>query len=57
MLATSKNILFPGHNHLLTTGIDDPTLLFSPEYQRVKGHQYRWLAGGYDIETKLFRSG
>ena len=26
MLATSINVLFPGHNHLLTTGIDDPTL-------------------------------
>ena len=26
MLATSKNVLFSGHNHLLTTGIDDPTL-------------------------------
>ena len=25
MLATSKNFLFPGHNHLLTTGSDDPT--------------------------------
>ena len=24
MLATSKNVLFPGHNHLLTTGADDP---------------------------------
>ena len=24
MLATSKNVLFPGHNHLLTTGTDDP---------------------------------
>ena len=23
MLATSKNILFPGHNQLLTTGTDD----------------------------------
>ena len=23
MLATSKNVLFPGHNHLLTTGTDD----------------------------------
>ena len=22
----SKHILFPGHNHLLTTGTDDPTL-------------------------------
>ena len=26
MLATSKDILFQGHNHLLTTGADDPTL-------------------------------
>ena len=25
MLATSKNVLFPDHNHLLTTGTDDPT--------------------------------
>ena len=24
--ATSKNVLFPGHNHLLTTGTDDPSL-------------------------------
>ena len=26
MLATSKHVLFPGHNHLLATGTDDPTL-------------------------------
>ena len=26
MLATSKNVLFPGPNHLLTIGIDDLTL-------------------------------
>ena len=26
MLATSKNVLFLGHSHLLTTGADDPTL-------------------------------
>ena len=25
MLSTSKNVLFPGHNHLLTTGTADPT--------------------------------
>ena len=30
MLATSKNALFPGHNHLLTIGADDPTLWLSP---------------------------
>ena len=26
MLATSKNVLFPGHNHLLIIGTDDLTL-------------------------------
>ena len=25
-VATSKNVLFPGHNHLLTTSTDDMTL-------------------------------
>ena len=23
---TTKNVLFPGHNHLLPTGADDPSL-------------------------------
>ena len=31
MLATSKNVIFSGHNHLLTTGPDDLTLWLSPE--------------------------
>ena len=26
VLSTSKNVLYPGHNHLLTTGADDPSL-------------------------------
>ena len=26
MLSTSKNVLFPDQNHLLTTGADDPSL-------------------------------
>ena len=30
MLATSKNILFTGHTHLLTTDTSDPTLWLSP---------------------------
>ena len=29
MLATSKNVLFPGHYHLLTTDIDNPTLIIA----------------------------
>ena len=39
ILATSKNVLFPSHNHLLTTGTDDPSLSL-----------VQWLAGGYDLE-------
>ena len=31
MLSTSKNVLFPGHNHLLTTGADDQILWLLPE--------------------------
>ena len=55
MLTTSKNVLFLGHTYLLTTGTDDPTLWLSPEHQQeVKGHQYRWLAGGYDLEIGHF---
>ena len=26
MLASSKNVLYPDHKHLLTTGADDPSL-------------------------------
>ena len=33
MLATSKNVLFPGHIHLQTTGADDLALQLSPERQ------------------------
>ena len=54
MLATYKNVLYPGHNHLLTTSTDDPTLWLSPECQQVKGHQYWWLASGYDLEIGHF---
>ena len=36
MLATSKNALFPGHNHLLATRTDDPTLWLSSECQWAK---------------------
>ena len=54
MLATSKNVLFPGHNHLLTTGTDEPSLAAARVIIKVLGHQYRWLAGGYDLEKGHF---
>ena len=46
MIATSKNVLFPGHNHLLTTGTDDPSLTGARVIIKVSGHQDRLLAGG-----------
>ena len=50
-LTTSKNVLFPGHNHLLTTDADGPSLLLSPLLIiKVSGYLYWWLACGYDLE-------
>ena len=42
MLDTSKNVLFPGHNHQYWW----PDILII--IVKVKGHKYQWLAGGYD---------
>ena len=50
MLSTSKNVLLSGHNHLLTTGADDPSLAGIQTIINVSGHQRQWLAGGYDLE-------
>ena len=54
MLATSKNVLYPGHNHLPTTGTDDPLLTGTWAIIKATGHQYRWLAGGYNLEIGHF---
>ena len=52
MLATSKNVLFQGHNHLLTTLII--TLAGNRVIIKVSGHQYQWLVGGYNLEIERF---
>ena len=59
MLATSKNVIISGHNQLLTTGTDDPSLAATSAWAiiNVSGHQYQWLAGGYDLNLGLFRNG
>ena len=61
MLATSKNVLFLGPNHLLSTGDDDPSLIitFAGTWAiiKVSGHQHQWLAGGQDLEGFFFRNG
>ena len=52
MLATFKNVLCPGPNHLLTTSADDPSLHFiitlsgTRAIIKVSGHHHQWLAGG-----------
>ena len=54
MLAASKSVVFPSHNHLLTTGTDEPSLAGPRTIIKVSGHQYQWLAGGYDLEVGYF---
>ena len=53
MLATSKKVLFPGHNHLLTTSTDNCSLTGAQAIIKVSGHQYQWLAGGTGNRTFL----
>ena len=54
MLATSKDILFPGHNHLLTTYTDNPSLTGPRVIIKGSGHQYQWLADGYDLDILTY---
>ena len=35
---------------MLTTGTDDASLTGARVIIKVPGHQYQWLAGGYDLE-------
>ena len=51
MLATSKNVLFPGPNHMLTTGADDMILQLLPDH---KQDQCWWLVGGYGLKIRHF---
>ena len=53
MLATFNDVIFPAHNHLLTTGTGDTSLAGALAIIKVLGHQYRWLAGGYDLEIRM----
>ena len=44
--ATYKNVLFPGHNHLLTTDADDPVLSLiiaqvPARVIKIEGHYHR----------------
>ena len=48
MLGTSKDVLFPGHTHLLTTIAGTRVII------KLLGHKHRWLTGGYDLEIGHF---
>ena len=37
---------------MLTTRTDDPSLVGARAIIKVSGHQYRWSAGGYDMEIR-----
>ena len=54
VLATSKNVLFPGHDHLLTPSTDDPLLADARAIIKVSCYQYQWLSRGYDLEIGHF---
>ena len=54
ILSISKDVLFPGPNHLLTPGAVDPSLADAQAIIKILGHQHQWLAGGYDLEIRHF---
>ena len=39
---------------VITTSVDGPSLAGARAMIKVSGHQYWWLAGGYDMETGHF---
>ena len=55
MLATSKNVLFPGHNHLLTTGGNDLTLIIAQALDGFRDGFYItiWEVSTYEGDTLL----
>ena len=60
MLAASKNVLFPSHNHPADHWDWWPftliiTLAGTWAIIKVSGYQYQWLAGGYDLEIGHFK--
>ena len=54
MPATSKNVLFTGHNNLLTTCTDNPSLTGARAIIKVPGFQYWSLTGSYELEKGHF---
>ena len=54
MLATSKNVPFLFHNHLLITDADDSSFAYAEAIIKVSGHQYQWLSGGYNLKIGHF---
>ena len=58
MLTTSKKVLFPGHNYVITASMnDDPSLAGALAIIKVSGHQYRWLKVVMTWKYDMFKSG
>ena len=56
MLATSKNVIFPGPNHQCWWNFTlIITLTGTRPIIKVLGHQHWWLAGGYNLEIGHFK--
>ena len=54
MLATSENILFPGHNHLQITGMVTLHFSYQPHWCSGDNQSVGWLADGYNLEIGHF---
>ena len=59
MLVTSKNVLFPGHNHSANHWYGCPSTLLSARVParvifKVLGHRYRWLVEWLWPENMIF---
>ena len=55
MLATIKNVLFLGHNHLLNTGTDDFSLADNSDDNQSVGSSVPVVSRHYDLEIRHFQ--
>ena len=54
MLAATKNVLHPGHSHLLTTGTDDLCQWHLCDNESARSSGPMAITGGYDLEIRHF---
>ena len=54
MLTATKNVLLPGHSHLLTTGTDDLCQWHLDDNKSVRSSGPVAIVGGYDLQIRHF---